>query len=72
MSLKKYEISKVKVRINGQMPNLIGQVGLEVIPQLENLGYRVDYKGVGKIIDQFPKPGVLVKKDQKIYLRLKN
>ena len=29
-------------------------MGKNVIPQLENQGYRVDYKGVGKIKNQFP------------------
>jgi cell division protein FtsI (penicillin-binding protein 3) len=29
-------------------------IGKNVIPQLENLGYRVDYKGVGKIKNSFP------------------
>ncbi len=62
---------KVKIAINRrQMPALVGMAGREVIPQLENLGYRVDYKGVGKVLEQFPKEGTIIKKDQKIYLTL--
>ena len=40
----------VKVNVkNGVLPNLKGLMGKNIIPQLENQGYRVDYKGVGKI-----------------------
>jgi cell division protein FtsI (penicillin-binding protein 3) len=54
------------------MPNLVGLIGKNVIPQLENLGYRVDYKGVGKITGQFPAEGASIGKNQKIYLNLQN
>lgn len=47
------------------MPNLVGMIGKNVIPQLENLGYRVDYKGVGKITGQFPAEGANIGKNQK-------
>ena len=43
-----------------------------IIPQLENQGYRVDYKGVGKIKEQFPLEGTIINKDQRIYLQLQN
>lgn len=61
--------SQIRVR-NHQMPSLVGLVGRDVVPQLENLGFRVDYKGVGKVIEQFPEAGEIIKKDQKIYLKL--
>ena len=73
---KKVDLSKMKkitpnIKIsNKQMPDVMGLMGKSVIPQLENLGYRVEYKGVGKIIEQFPEVGTVIKKDQKIYLRL--
>ena len=73
---KKVDLSKMKkstpnIKIsNKQMPDVMGFMGKSVIPQLENLGYRVEYKGVGKIIEQFPEAGTVIKKDQKIYLRL--
>lgn len=71
VDLRKMTIATPKIRvINKQMPNVVGLVGKNVVPQLENLGYRVDYKGVGKIIEQFPSAGTIIKKDQKIYLRL--
>ncbi|WP_313502292.1 penicillin-binding transpeptidase domain-containing protein [Kaistella carnis] len=75
---KKADLSKmiapqVKVAVKqNQMPKVTGQIGKNVIPQLENQGYRVDYKGVGKIREQFPLEGTIIKKDQRIYLQLQN
>lgn len=60
---------KISVKAN-MMPSLVGLVGKNIIPQLENLGYRVDYKGVGKIKEQFPSVGTIIKKNQRIYLSL--
>lgn len=74
----KVDLSKMvepnrKISVNsGQMPNVVGLIGKNVIPQLENLGYRVDFKGVGKIKEQFPLEGTYIKKDQRIYLTLQN
>ncbi len=63
----------VRVAVNGgQMPGVVGLIGKNVIPQLENLGYRVEFKGVGKIKDQFPTEGTYMKKNQRIYLTLQN
>lgn len=56
----------------GLMPNVVGLIGKNVIPQLENLGYRVDFRGVGKIKEQFPLEGTYIKKNQRIYLTLQN
>ena len=73
VDLKKMIVSNPKIKINGgQMPELVGLIGKNIIPQLENLGYRVEYKGVGKILEQFPEAGTVMKKDQKIYLRMQN
>ncbi len=74
---KKVDLSNLvspnrKIAVNGQMPNIIGLIGKNVIPQLENQGYRVDYKGVGKITGQFPLEGTLIKKNQRIYLSMQN
>ncbi|AZA78512.1 PASTA domain-containing protein [Chryseobacterium sp. G0186] len=75
---KKVNLSKmvepnVKVAVNDkQMPNVVGLIGKNVIPQLENLGYRVDYKGVGRIKEQFPLEGTAISKNQRIYLSLQN
>lgn len=75
---KKVDLSKmtapnVKVAINGStMPKVVGLVGKNVIPQLENAGYRVDYKGVGRIREQFPLEGTVINKNQRIYLQLQN
>ena len=43
-----------------------------LIPQLEDLGYRVEYKGVGKIKTQLPLEGTVINKKQRIYLELQN
>ena len=73
VDLKKMTVSNPKIKINGgQMPELVGLIGKNIVPQLENLGYRVEYKGVGKILEQFPEAGTVMKKDQKIYLRMQN
>ena len=73
VDLKKMTVSNPKIKINGgQMPELVGLIGKNIVPQLENLGYRVSYKGVGKILEQFPEAGTVMKKDQKIYLRMQN
>lgn len=73
VDLKKMTVSNPKIKINGgQMPELVGLIGKNIVPQLENLGYRVEYKGVGKILEQFPEAGTVMKKDQKIYLKMQN
>ena len=73
VNLNKMTAPDVKVNVTrDSMPNLVGMIGKNVIPQLENLGYRVDYKGVGKITGQFPAEGANIGKNQKIYLNLQN
>ncbi len=52
------------------VPNVVGQFGQDAIPYLENLGYNVKYKGVGKIKQQSITPGLKVKKGATIYLIL--
>lgn len=75
---KKVNLSKmvepnVKIAVNNkQMPSVVGLIGKNVIPQLENLGYRVDFKGVGRITGQFPLEGTTISKHQRIYLSLQN
>ncbi len=71
VDLSKMVEPNVKIAVNGGvMPNVTGMTGKNVIPQLENLGYRVEYKGVGKIRDQFPSQGTVMRKNQRIYLTL--
>lgn len=73
VDLSKMMEPNVKIAIaQNQMPKVTGLIGKNIIPQLENLGYRVDYKGVGKIKEQFPTEGTVIKKDQRIYLQLQN
>ena len=72
VDLSRMVVPNVKVAVNGTMPNIVGLIGKNVIPQLENQGYRVDYKGVGKITGQFPEVGTAIKKNQRIYLTMQN
>lgn len=73
VNLNKMVEPNVKVAVNNkQMPSVVGLIGKNVIPQLENLGYRVDYKGVGRIKEQFPMEGTTISKNQRIYLSLQN
>ncbi|WP_185858739.1 penicillin-binding protein [Blattabacterium cuenoti] len=52
------------------MPNVISVPGKEIIPLLENRGFDIRYKGIGKVIDQSVKPGNKLKKNQIIFLKL--
>ncbi|KQT24533.1 peptidoglycan glycosyltransferase [Chryseobacterium sp. Leaf405] len=73
VNLNKMVEPNVKVAVNNkQMPSVVGLIGKNVIPQLENLGYRVDFKGVGRITEQFPLEGTTISKNQRIYLSLQN
>ncbi|KMQ69687.1 peptidoglycan glycosyltransferase [Chryseobacterium sp. FH2] len=73
VNLNKMVEPNVKIAVNDkQMPSVVGLIGKNVIPQLENLGYRVDFKGVGRIKEQFPLEGTTISKNQRIYLSLQN
>ena len=73
VNLNKMVEPNVKLNVRkDSMPNVVGLIGKNVIPQLENMGYRVDYKGVGKIKGQFPAQGAYIGKNQRIYLELQN
>lgn len=52
------------------IPNCVGYYGREVIPALENHGYKVKYKGVGKVLKQSLPPGSTPKKGSTVYLLL--
>ncbi|MGZ5272821.1 MAG: penicillin-binding transpeptidase domain-containing protein [Kaistella sp.] len=73
VDLRKMVEPNTKIAVRGrQMPKVVGLIGKNVIPQLENQGYRVDYKGVGRIREQFPLEGTTINKNQRIYLSLQN
>ncbi len=55
---------------SGVMPNLVGFIGRDAIPQIENKGFRVSFQGTGKIVKQFPEAGTPILKKQKVYLEL--
>ena len=52
------------------IPEVVGLYGEEVIPQLENAGLKVKYKGSGKIIKQSLPKGFRFYKGNTIYLEL--
>lgn len=73
VNLNKMVEPNVRIAVNHkQMPSVVGLIGKNVIPQLENLGYRVDFKGVGRVTEQFPLEGTVISKNQRIYLSLQN
>lgn len=73
VNLNKMVEPNVKIAVsNKQMPNVVGLIGKNAIPQLENLGYRVSFKGVGRIKEQFPLEGTRINKNHRIYLTLQN
>lgn len=53
-----------------KIPNLVGKRGDEVVPELENRGFRVNYTGVGKVKSQSLPAGTPIKESQTIYLSL--
>ncbi|WP_185859534.1 penicillin-binding protein [Blattabacterium cuenoti] len=52
------------------MPNVISIPGKEIIPILENRGFKIRYQGIGKVINQSVQPGNKLKKNQMIFLKL--
>lgn len=71
VDLSKLTLPKTKISLKGDlMPEVVGLIGKDIIPQLENGGYRVAYSGVGKIKEQLPLAGTKLKKGQRIYLTL--
>ncbi len=52
------------------LPNVVGKFGQDVIPELENRGYKVIYSGVGKVKQQSIPAGTPLKKGATIYLVL--
>jgi cell division protein FtsI (penicillin-binding protein 3) len=59
-SQRKSKCKKIQCQI-GRM------IGKNVIPQLENLGYRVDYKGVGKIKNNFQQKAQSLEKPKNLF-----
>lgn len=51
-------------------PNLIGMNGAEILPLLQNLGFKVKVNGIGKVQWQYPSPGSKVDPNQLIELKL--
>ncbi len=58
--------------LNGMqlLPDLTGMDGSEVVPALENLGYRVKIEGIGKVKWQYPPAGTRVSHNRVIELKM--
>lgn len=52
------------------VPNVVNMAGMDAIPLLENLGYKVQTIGTGKVKEQSVKPGGLIEKGRIIQLKL--
>jgi len=52
------------------VPNVKNMAGMDAISLLENLGFKVNFKGIGKVKSQSIKPGAELKKGETIILEL--
>ena len=52
------------------VPNVVNMAGMDAIPLLENLGFKVQSIGTGKVKQQSVKPGGLIEKGSIIQLKL--
>ncbi len=52
------------------VPNVVNMAGMDAIPLLENLGFKVQSTGTGKVKEQSVKPGGLIEKGKIIQLKL--
>ena len=52
------------------MPKVLGMSGMDAISLLENMGLKVRFTGMGKVVEQSVESGVKVSKGVTIYLRL--
>ena len=52
------------------MPKVIGMSGMDAISLLENMGLKVSFSGMGKVIEQSIERGVKIKKGTTIHLKL--
>ncbi len=52
------------------MPNVVGMSGMDAVSLLENMGVKVEFKGVGKVKEQSVKKGEKIRKGAVVYLRL--
>ncbi len=52
------------------MPKVIGMSGMDAISVLENLGLKVEFSGLGKVMEQSIDKGTKIKKGATVYLKL--
>jgi cell division protein FtsI (penicillin-binding protein 3) len=53
-----------------RMPDLIGLGLPDCLYLMENAGYKVSYRGLGKVVEQSPDPGTILTDGRTIYIRL--
>lgn len=69
-SLKPVEENEFSMSGKSSFPNLKGMDGSEILPILENQGYKVKVEGIGKVQWQYPSPGSDINPNVLIELRL--
>lgn len=74
---KKIDLEKANKTFNWnsnikKMPNLKGYNGQKIIPILENAGFKINYSGIGKIIQQSIPAGQPIPKNKTLSLKLSN
>ncbi len=70
---KKYHYQEFKLNPNKKViPNLVGKKGYEVISELENMGQKVSFTGVGKVLSQSIPAGQPIQPNKILYLQLDN
>lgn len=60
----------IAIQVDNVLPDLTGLAPQEVIPLLENKGFKVQVSGAGNVVKQFPKPGTALKPNQLIIVKL--
>ena len=66
---KHFPYRKLSAHLN-EMPNVLNAPGMQIVSQLENRGLKVTYRGVGKVVAQYPKAGTPISPHSAIRLRL--
>ena len=66
-----YALSTKNIQNRIEVPNVLGKSLKKAIAILSNAGLKVKVNGSGQVIEQFPKPGRLIKNSKLCTLTLK-
>ena len=61
---------KISNKYKTIMPRVLGMSGMDAISVLENLGLKVEFSGLGKVMEQSIDKGTKIKKGATVYLKL--